>query len=67
MGTSLRAFEAVASSQRFFFYRQVVRHIHEWIAEKLQACSSKDTGFLNHNMRMINCTYLIKHVLFSFI
>ena len=66
MGTSLRAFKAVVLSQRFsFFYLQVVRHIHEWMAEKLQACFSKDTGCPNHNMWMINCSYIIRHMFSS--
>ena len=34
---------------------QVGRLIHEWMEEKLQTYSSRDTEWLNHNMWMISC------------
>ena len=34
---------------------QAVRLIHEWMEEKLQTYSSRDTECLNHNTWMINC------------
>ena len=43
--------------QKHFFPLQVVRHIHGWVAEKLQTSFSKATECLNHNTWMINCKY----------
>ena len=34
---------------------QVVHHIHEWMAGKLQTYCSRDTEYLNHNTWTINC------------
>ena len=51
-------------------FSQVVHRIHGWMAGKLRAYSSKDTGCPSHNTWMMNCKqqklYFLMQIAFAF-